>query len=103
MKVKEIFDMLLTLNIPVAYDHFVTEDNVSPPFITFRNIENDYLKADNINYHKNPYYIIDLATDIKDIVKEELIETLLDNNELPYEKMEDYIGNERIYQIRYFI
>lgn len=103
MTVKEIYDMLLTLNIPVAYDHFITEDNVTPPFITYRNTENNYLKADNINYHKSPYYIIDLVTEIKDTVKEDLIENLLNENELPYDKMEDYIGSEKIYQIRYFI
>lgn len=103
MKVKQIYDMLLTLNIPVAYDHFITDDNIAPPFITYRNVDNNYLKADNINYHKIPNYIIDLVTDIKDTVKEELIETLLDNNELPYDKMEDYIGSEKTYQIRYFI
>ena len=41
MKHKNIYDLLKTLNIPVAYDHFKTEQNtppVTPPFLAYREI-----------------------------------------------------------------
>lgn len=103
MNEKELYELLQELNIPVAYNHFVAEDNITPPFILYRNDTANNLKADDKTYFKQHEYIIDLVTDTKDTVKEGLLEDLLDNNNVPYDKEEDYIEGEKIYQIRYFI
>jgi len=102
MTEQELYSLLTTLHLPVAYDHFTTPNEV-PPFILYRNVESTTLKADDRTYKKINNYIIDLITDIKDVDIEESVEELLDSNHLPYDKEEDYIDNERIYQIRYFI
>jgi hypothetical protein len=103
MNEKELYKLLQELNIPVGYDHFVAEDNITPPFILYRNDTADNFKADDKTYFKQHEYIIDLVTDKKDTVKERLLEDLLDTNNIPYDKEEDYIESEKIYQIRYFI
>lgn len=105
MSETQVFTMLKTLNIPVAYDHFISNPTTtqSPPFILYRCNPGTNFKADDKVYYKIPRYIIDLVTDLKDTAKETAMETLLDSNNLPYEKLEDYIESENIFQIRYFI
>lgn len=100
-----LYTLLKTLNIPVAYDHFVVtnEVTVSPPFILYRADDSNNFKAEDKVYMKNYKYIIDLVTDKKDVTKETAMETLLNSNNIPWDKTEDYIDTEKIYQIRYFI
>ena len=38
MKYKQIFDLLKTIGIPVAYDHFESNKNITPPFMVYREI-----------------------------------------------------------------
>lgn len=104
MKEKELFDLLKTLKIPVAYDHFeqYPDNKVAPPFIVYRNTDPTTQKADDKTWYKHNNYIIDLVTDIKDVDLEDALEELLTLNHMPYDKEENYIDNERIYQIRYY-
>jgi len=103
MSEKELYELLQELDISVGYDHFVAEDNITPPFILYRNDTATNFKADDKTYFKQHEYIIDLITDTKDTTKEGSLEDLLDGNNIPYDKEEDYIESEKIYQIRYFI
>ena len=107
MSEKDIYDMLndSDLNIQVAYDHFVQNANgkVVPPFILYRSNSSDNFKADDKSYFRNCEYIIDLVTDKKDVSLESSVESLLSENNLPFDKEEDFIESEQIYQIRYFI
>ena len=102
MSESELYTLLSTLKYPVAYDHF-TKKTVSIPFILYRNTDAQTFKADDINYNVSKQYIVDLITAKKEPTIESSLETLFDNNYLPYEKSEDYIESEQIYQIRYFI
>lgn len=104
MSEKELFDLLVTLNIPVAYDHFeqYPDNKIAPPFILYRNTDATTQKAEDITWYKHNNYIIDLVTDIKDTTLEGNLEQLLTANHLPYDVEENYIAEERIYQIRYF-
>ena len=103
MTEQQLYDLLKTTGLEVAYDHFKSETGITPPFITYRNNETNYVKADDLNYHQDKRYIIDLVTDEKDIVTEKVIEDLLNLNHLQFDKFEDYISSEKIYQIRYII
>lgn len=105
MSEQELFNLLKTMGIPVAYDHFVEAPgaSVSPPFILYTIDSTESFKADDKTYFKNRQYIIDLVTDKKDPAKEEALEAILEANFLPWDKEEDYIDGERIFQIRYFI
>lgn len=87
--------------IDVAYDHF--REKTQPPFILFRNTDTTTYKADNKVYFKNNNYIVDLVTELKNPTLEQKLEQVLNDNELPFDKEEDFIDSEQIYQIRYFI
>lgn len=104
MSEKELFSLLATLQIPVAYDHFeeYPQQKVVPPFIVYRNTDTFTQKAEDITWYKHNNYIIDLVTEKKDAQLEESVEALLTENLLPFDKEENYIDDERIYQIRYF-
>ena len=100
MSESELYTLLSTLKYPVAYDHFTTK-TVSIPL--YRNTDAQTFKADDINYNVSKQYIVDLITAKKEPDVESSLEKVFDDNYLPYEKSEDYIESEQIYQIRYFI
>jgi len=87
--------------IKVAYDHF--RQKTQPPFILFRNTDTTTYKADNKVYWIDNNYIVDLVTELKNPQLEQKLEQVLNNNELPFDKEEDFIDSEQIYQIRYYI
>lgn len=104
MKHKQIFELLKTLNIPVAYDHFDSNKKIVPPFIAYRETIPTTFKADGITYFRNYNYEIELVTEKKDIELEETIENLLTNNLIPYDKEEEvWDDDERIYHNFYEI
>lgn len=104
MEHKDIYDLLKTLNIPVAYDHFDSNKNVNPPFIAYREISPDTFKADGITYYRPYEFEIELVTEKKDVALEKTIEELLTNNKIPYDvENEVWDEDERIYHNFYEI
>lgn len=104
MEHKDIYDLLKTLDIPVAYDHFDSNKNVSPPFIAYREISPDTFKADGITYYRPYEFEIELVTEKKDVVLEKTIEELLTNNKIPYDvESGGWDEDERIYHNFYEI
>lgn len=104
MKHKDIYDLLKTLNIPVAYDHFDSDKKIIPPFIAYREISPDTFKADSITYYRPYNFEIELVTTKKDVALEQTIENLLTTNNIPYD-IEDGVWDEdeRIYHSFYEI
>ena len=104
MKHKEVFDMLKTLGIPVAYDHFESNKTINPPFIVYRSTSPETFKADGITYYRPYEFEIELVTEKKDVSLEGQIETLLTNNNIPYDiDNELWDDDERIYHSFYEI
>lgn len=104
MEHKDIYDLLKTLNIPVAYDHFDSNKNVTPPFVAYREISPDTFKADGITYYRPYEFEIELVTEKKDVALEKAIEELLTNNKIPYDvENEVWDEDERIYHNFYEI
>lgn len=104
MKHKDIYDLLKTLDIPVAYDHFDSNKNINPPFIVYREISPDTFKADGITYYRPYEFEIELVTEKKDVALEKTIEELLTNNRIPYDvESEVWDEDERIYHNFYEI
>ena len=105
MDEKSLYELLKSLNIPVAYDHFVLSDaeRIEPPFILYRNADSAQFKADDQVYFKTKQYLIDLVTDYKDIDLENMLEEVFAGNHIPWEKTEVYIDSERVYQGTYYI
>lgn len=104
MKHKDIYDLLKTLNIPVAYDHFDSNKNISPPFVVYREISTDTFKADGITYYRPYEFEIDLVTEKKDVNLQSQVETLLTNNKISYDlDNEIWDDEEKIYHNFYEI
>ena len=106
MNEQSMYTLLTSTGLQVAYDHFIETNETplpTPPFILYRADDPSNFKADDTVYLKDYKYIIDLVTEKKDVAKETQIETLLTNANIPWDKAEDYIETEKIFQIRYFI
>lgn len=104
MEHKDIYDLLKTLDIPVAYDHFDSNKKIIPPFIVYREISPDTFKADGITYYRPYEFEIELVTEKKNVALEKTIEELLTNNKIPYDvESEVWDEDERIYHNFYEI
>lgn len=100
----DLYTILKEINIPVAYDHFETKQNVTPPFMAYREIAPVTFKADGITYHQFYNYRIELVTEKKEVELEKQIERLLTQNKIPYDKDDEvWDEDERIYHIYYEI
>lgn len=104
MKHKELYDLLKTLKIPVAYDHFESNKNVNPPFVVYREIAPDTFKAEDITYYRPYDYEVELVTSVKNPTLEETIENLFTTNKIPYNKEDEvWDDDEKIYHNIYEI
>ena len=104
MKHKDLYDILKTLNIPVAYDHFVSNKEVSIPFIVYREVNSETFKADGITYYRPYEFEIELITEKKDTTLQNQLEELLTTNKIPYDIGDEVWDNdEKIYHNYYEI
>lgn len=99
---EELFNLLESLEIPVALNNF-DEPNIELPFIVYSNLPTDTFKADDLVYTSLNNYNVFLCSSKKDIALEEKIERIFNNNHIPFEKEENYLESEKIYQIEYTI
>ena len=101
---KKIYDLLTTLNIPVAYDHFVSDKEISIPFVVYREVSADTFKADGVTYYRPYNFEIELITEKKEVVLQKTIEDLLTTNNIPYEVNDEvWDDDEKIYHNFYEI
>lgn len=94
---QDIATRLGTLNLPVAYDHFITAKE--PPLLCYRITSQQIAGADDKNLYKNSVCTIELYTNTKDIVNEQSIETLFNDVELSVYM--DYISEENLFLTEY--
>lgn len=97
----EIAQMIESIGLPFTYDSFPNNVAPLPPYIVFNYPNRDDFGADNINYSKIDTLNIELYTASKDFTLEQNIEAILTQNGFFYEKNEDYIRSENLYQITY--
>ena len=102
MNLIELNTLLKQLDIPVAYNHFKTPQKL--PFICYLDVEGDTLKADNKVHHLSTVVNIELYTQHKDLQLEQTLETILNDNELPFDKGGSFfIEEEDMYETIYTI
>lgn len=106
MTYKEVADLIKTIGIPFAYDHFVAGDPDNPapdpPFICFYyDDKSDDLAADNTNYARIRPLTVELYTDNKDFTMEQTVENALNGAGLVFSRSESYIDTERMYMVAY--
>ena len=101
---KKSYDLLKTLNIPVAYDHFISNKDISIPFVVYREINTDTFKADGKTYYRPYNFEIELITEKKEVAIQETIEKLLTDNNIPYDVADEiWDDDEKIYHNYYEI
>ncbi len=101
---EQLYTLLKTLKIPVAYDHFDSNKGVEPPFIAYRENPQDTFKADNKTTYRNYNFEIELITTKKDVSLQTSIETLLTNNNIPFDTSNEvWDDDEKIYHYFYEI
>ena len=101
---ENLYNLLKTLNIPVAYNEFPSDKEISIPFIVYRETSPNTFKADGITYHQFFNFEIELITEKKEIVLERQLEELLTINKIPYDKNDEvWDSDEKIYHNFYEI
>lgn len=101
MTFEETKSMIEETGLPVAYDHFAEGESPDPPFTCFLFPGSDNVFADNVVWQKIDELNIELYTDKKDPDIESKIEDILTAHELPYEKSEVWIEDEKMYEVLY--
>lgn len=99
MTLAELKKILNETGLRVAYSHF--NSPVEPPFITYLVNNNPNFIADNKVYHKIKDVTIELYTDKKDEATERILESLLDEYDIPYKPYEFFIDSEKLFQKNY--
>lgn len=106
MTQEELYAVLVSLGLPVAYGEFKSTPQTpapSPPFICYQFVDSDDLIADDVNTIELSNYWIELYTVKKDKAREKLIEDMLKSYSLPYYKHETWIDTEKMRQVIYEI
>lgn len=85
----------------VAYRAFPKGKAPKLPFICYLCTNTNNFDADNAVYHVIQGVDIELYTKMKDTASETAVETALNNNHIVWEKYEEYIDDEEMYQITY--
>lgn len=98
---KQVAQMVASIGIPYAYYQFPDGTGQQPPFICFFYPNNNDVLADNSNYQKVEHLAIELYTDNKDFALEASVEAVLNLNGLVYTRDEEYLNNERMFEVVY--
>ena len=88
-------------NLPVTYYQWPLSDVPPLPYIVYWLPDSDNFFADNRNYKNISNVRIELYTEHKDFGTERNLEVLLENNEIPYEKSEQWLKSEEMWMIVY--
>lgn len=106
MTLKALTTMLKSITgfeTKVAYRQFMEGHAPALPFIVYYVEGSDNFLADGKVYLARQNVVIELYSEEKDVASEALIEAKLDANNIPWEKVEDYIDSEHMYMITYSI
>ena len=97
----ELMEIMKETGLPFAYDHFAEGESPNPPFITFLLPGSNNFAADGKVYKKINEVHIELYTDEKNPETETLVEDVLDDHEIFYEKTEVWIESEKLYEVMF--
>lgn len=97
----EIEKMLERMNIPFRYFLFEEKEAVEPPFLVWYLPESNNFFADGIVYEKIARLNLELYTDQKDFELEERLESLLETEDMAWNKTEAFLDEEQLYEVLY--
>lgn len=97
----EIEKMLEQMNVPFRYFLFEEKEAVEPPFLVWYLPESNNFFADGIVYEKIARLNLELYTDQKDFELEERLESLLETEDMAWNKTEAFLDEEQLYEVLY--
>lgn len=89
--------------LPVAYHHFQKGKAPALPYVIYYETGREDDRADNGVWYKITEVTIELYADRKSPDVEQTVEDFLESLEIPYDKMEDWIDEEKMYMNVYDI
>lgn len=101
MTLDELGNILEVAGIPVAYSHFKDEQNL--PFICYKESFTRNFKADDRVYKKRTFVDVELYTKYKDQSIENKVEQTLNDNNIPWDVVETFVEDEKVFQRVYEI
>lgn len=101
MTFQEIDAMISGIGLDYAYYQWPINEAPSLPYVLFYYPERKDFSADCINYQHITALNIELYTNNKDFEKEALVESVLESNGIYYTKEEQYIAEEKMYEVLY--
>ena len=101
MTYTQIAGLVTSIGLPCAYDHFAEGESPDPPFVVFLLPGTNNFMADGEVYEQVTEVSIELYTDLKMPPLEERVEDILRTHEIPWDKTEVWIEDEKMYEVRY--
>ena len=101
MTFDEIAGLIGEVGLPRAYDHFEEGESPAPPFVVFLLPGTNNFMADGEVYEQVTEISIELYTDLKMPPLEAKVERVLANHNIPWDKTEVWIDDEKLYEVRY--
>lgn len=102
---KELFEVLKSIGLPIAYYQFKEGDKDNPvpslPYMVYYYPSRSDESADGINFAKKYTLNIELYTKEKDFSTEDKVEEVLENNDIYYLKSESFLNDEQMYEVLY--
>lgn len=93
--------MVKSIGLPSNYYQWPEGEAPELPYILFYYPGRNDILADGINYVKNTMMNIELYTEEKDFDIENQVEAVLEEHGIVYDKEEQYIESERMYEVLY--
>ena len=101
MTYEEINDMMAEMGLPYAYHHFAEGESPEPPFICYLLPGSNNFSADGKVYYKINEVHLELYTDFKDLAVEQMVEAVLFEHDIFYNKSETWIESEKLFEVLY--
>lgn len=101
MTYDDIMSMMTETGLPFAYDHFAEGESPPPPFLIFLLPGTDNFMADGVTYAQISEVAVELYTDLKLPPLERKLEQIFEAHEIPWDKHETWIEEEKLYEVRY--
>ena len=101
MMYSDLMALMGEMRFPFAYHHFAEGESPEPPFLIFLFTSTDNFMADDAVYAEIQEVAIELYTDCKQPQNEKIVEAVLYAHEIPWNKSEVWIEDEKLYEVRY--
>ena len=98
---EQITDLLRQTGLLFAYHHFSEGESPAPPFLVYLTPGSHNFSADGMVYYRADQLDIELYTDKKQPEQEAKLEEIFDEAGLFYNKTEQFIRSEQLYEVLY--